>query len=328
MHGGSWSWHGEGDGGWNQWQWSSGEWSGGCWHAHDASSAAAVADSAPAWHGGGGWADGGVDGAPNLPGGVAIAPNLPAPDGALTLQAAVADANVGPSQWVPEIQHPAGMDFSFPDERKTNPWRWQDLVAQLTLGDMQRVVCGEDRSRGLVGCRLVRADQYDHKRSHARLQTTGENDGPMCGISFWTARMGHAYRCTQILKARRSRCEKVCNCQTRKCRKVARERQKARAPTSITNTSMSRKRCVLTPTEGWPKEAARGAARDGPTVARRLHGHPQSRNEGTTAVAASAMELVSWPFLVFFGGDVICFVRRRIAPCAFVHVFGGAAAAA
>jgi hypothetical protein len=222
MYGGSWRWHGEWDGGWDQWQRS-----GGCWRAHDAPSAAAVADNAPAWHGGGGRADGradgGVDGAPNLPDGVAIAPNLPAPDGALTLPAAVADANVGPAriydldyfqgladdgftdhykqhnialkwfreigerhnrdevrfnndgpEWVPEIQHPAGMNFSFPDERKTNPWRWQTMVAQLALGDMQRVVCGEDRSRGLVGCRLAKANQYDHKRSHARFETTGE----------------------------------------------------------------------------------------------------------------------------------------------------------
>ena len=206
MYDGSWRWHGEWDGGWDQWQWSGG-WSGGRWHAHDAPSAAAVADSAPAWHGGAAVADV----AP-----VAIAPNLPAPDGALTLPAAVADANVEPAriydldyfqgladdgftdhyqqhsialkwfreigerqnrdqvrfnndgpEWVPEIQHPAGMDFSFPDEHKTNPWRWQDLVAQLTPGDMQRVVSGEDRSRGLVGCRLLRSDRYDHKRAHA-----------------------------------------------------------------------------------------------------------------------------------------------------------------
>ena len=120
-----------------------------------------------------------------------------------------------------------------------------------------------------------------------------KNDGPKCGISFWTARMGRAYRCTQIITARRSRCEKVCQSEAIQCRKVARERQKARAPTSITNTSMSRRRCVLIPAESCPKEAARGAARDGPTVARRMHVHPQSRNEGTTAVAASAMELVS-----------------------------------
>ena len=37
----------------------------------------------------------------------------------------------------------------------------------------------------------------------------------------------------------------------------------------------------MIPAESWPKEAARGAARNGPTVARRLHGHPQSRNEDT-----------------------------------------------
>ena len=127
----------------------------------------------------------------------------------------------------------------------------------------------------------------------------------MCGISFWTARMGHAYRCTQILKARVSRCEKVCQSQAIQCRKVARERQKAQAPTSFTKTSLSRRRCVLIPAESWPKEAARGAARDGPTVARRLHGHPQSRNEGTTAVAASAMELVFWLFLVFLATTLI-----------------------
>ena len=135
-----------------------------------------------------------------------------------------------------------------------------------------------------------------------------KNDGPKCGISFWTARLGHAYRCTQVLKARVSRCEKVCQSQAIQCRKVARERQKARAPTSITNTSMSRRRCILIPAESCPKEAARGAARDGPTVARRLHGHPQSRNAGTTAVAASALEMVSWSFLVFGG-------RRRYLFC-------------
>ena len=135
-----------------------------------------------------------------------------------------------------------------------------------------------------------------------------KNDGPKCGISFWTARMGRAYRCTQIIKARVSRCEKVCQSQAIQRRKVARERQKARAPTSITKTSMSRRRCVLIPADSWPKEAARGAARDGPTVARRLHGHPQSRNAGTTAVAASALELVSWSFLVFWRdfNDLFC----------------------
>ena len=74
---------------------------------------------------------------------------------------------------VPEIDHPKGTSFSFnPDV--TNPWEWQQMVAQLSDESMQLVVEGEDRrSRGIVNCCLLQTSLYDHKRHvPARTQAT------------------------------------------------------------------------------------------------------------------------------------------------------------
>ena len=74
---------------------------------------------------------------------------------------------------VPEIDHPKGTSFSFnPDV--TNPWEWQQMVAQLSDESMQFVVEGEDgRSRGIVNCCLFQTSLYDHKRHvPARTQAT------------------------------------------------------------------------------------------------------------------------------------------------------------
>ena len=53
-----------------------------------------------------------------------------------------------------------GWDFSV-----YNPWRWQELVAQLDESSMQYVVEGPDNgSRGLTSCKLIETKRYDHKR--------------------------------------------------------------------------------------------------------------------------------------------------------------------
>jgi hypothetical protein len=69
---------------------------------------------------------------------------------------------------VPEIVHPKGMQYSFNEEIK-NSWTWQEMVAQMDEYSMRLVVEGpeaaaDNRSRGLVSCRLQESDRYDHKR--------------------------------------------------------------------------------------------------------------------------------------------------------------------
>ena len=57
---------------------------------------------------------------------------------------------------VPEIKHEKGTSFCFlGPEKGTNPWEWQQMVAQLHDDSMRIAVEGDDgRSRGIVSCRL------------------------------------------------------------------------------------------------------------------------------------------------------------------------------
>ncbi len=74
--------------------------------------------------------------------------------------------NTNPAE-VPEIVHPKGMQYHFNQEIK-NAWTWQEMIAQMDERSMQLVVEGpENRSRGLVSCRIQQIDKYDHKRHHA-----------------------------------------------------------------------------------------------------------------------------------------------------------------
>ena len=66
-----------------------------------------------------------------------------------------------------KIIHPPETDHDW-DHSKSHEWRWQEMVAQLCDESMQLVVQGPDnRSRGLVACKLVQSKRYDHKTHHA-----------------------------------------------------------------------------------------------------------------------------------------------------------------
>ena len=69
---------------------------------------------------------------------------------------------------VPKFTHEKGPGYSFDPTTPGEPWIWQEMVAQMDAASMEFVVTGEGdhRSRGLVSCRLVQFDQYDHKRAH------------------------------------------------------------------------------------------------------------------------------------------------------------------
>ena len=71
---------------------------------------------------------------------------------------------------VPDIVHQRGTAYDF-DEGNMHKWTWKEMVAQMDDASMRVVVEGPDpqnRSRGLVSCRLQKTDRYDHKR-HAAL---------------------------------------------------------------------------------------------------------------------------------------------------------------
>jgi hypothetical protein len=69
---------------------------------------------------------------------------------------------------VPKFTHEKGPEYSFDPTTPGVPWVWQEMVAQMDDASMEFVVTGEGdhRSRGLVSCKLVQFDKYDHKRAH------------------------------------------------------------------------------------------------------------------------------------------------------------------
>jgi hypothetical protein len=69
---------------------------------------------------------------------------------------------------VPKFTHEKGPAYSFDPTTPGVPWVWQEMVAQMDDASMEFVVTGEGdhRSRGLVSCKLVQFDKYDHKRAH------------------------------------------------------------------------------------------------------------------------------------------------------------------
>ena len=71
---------------------------------------------------------------------------------------------------VPQILHEKGPHYTFVHDVPANPWRWQDMVAQMDEFSRRLLCKGLDdrsRSRGVVSCRLQKTDMYDHKRHHA-----------------------------------------------------------------------------------------------------------------------------------------------------------------
>ena len=70
------------------------------------------------------------------------------------------------SEKVAHINHPKGTDFWF-DSSRMHPWRWQEMIALLRDEDLEYVVCGEGRSRGLETCSVASRRASDHKRHHA-----------------------------------------------------------------------------------------------------------------------------------------------------------------
>ena len=71
---------------------------------------------------------------------------------------------------VAQIVHDRGMSYHFVGEPRI-PWRWQEMVAQMTDDSMRLAVQGlggqTGRSRGIVSCRLQRFLRYDQKRNFA-----------------------------------------------------------------------------------------------------------------------------------------------------------------
>ena len=64
--------------------------------------------------------------------------------------------------------HLKGTNYSW-DETKWHDWTWQEMVAQMDTTSMRLVVHGpDDRSRGIVSCRLEKTEITDHKRNAAR----------------------------------------------------------------------------------------------------------------------------------------------------------------
>ncbi len=69
--------------------------------------------------------------------------------------------------------------FNFKPDGIYQPWFWQEMVAQLDEESMQFVVEGDNvnRSRGLVGCKVQKADVYDHM-----MHSANKNDGKVHSI--------------------------------------------------------------------------------------------------------------------------------------------------
>ena len=78
-------------------------------------------------------------------------------------------SNMDP-ETVAQIVHEKGTAFSFDEAAPLTPWRWQEMVAQWDENSMTFVVEGppDNRSRGIVKCRLQHLGLYDHKREHAQ----------------------------------------------------------------------------------------------------------------------------------------------------------------
>ena len=73
---------------------------------------------------------------------------------------------------IAEIVHDRGPGYTFNEQNKSK-WGWQEMVAQLNDASMVQVVQGPDnRSRGIVECRIQETEDYDHKREV--LRTRGE----------------------------------------------------------------------------------------------------------------------------------------------------------
>jgi hypothetical protein len=73
---------------------------------------------------------------------------------------------------IAEIVHEKGTGYSFNEQIK-HKWGWQEMVAQLNDVSMVQVVQGPDnRSRGIVECRIQETDLYDHSREVLRTRGT------------------------------------------------------------------------------------------------------------------------------------------------------------
>ena len=79
---------------------------------------------------------------------------------------------------VAQIVHDPGMRYHFEGEAKI-PWRWQEMVAQMTDHSMLLVLSGlggpTAGCRGIVSCRLQRFLRYDQKRNFAERHPELEN---------------------------------------------------------------------------------------------------------------------------------------------------------
>jgi hypothetical protein len=85
------------------------------------------------------------------------------------------------------IVHEKGEAFHFEPFLGAVPWRWQEMVAQMNEDSMRMVLQGlqdppDDRSRGLVSCRLQKTGRYDHKRHHALKKI---NQAPEEMLKIW-----------------------------------------------------------------------------------------------------------------------------------------------
>ena len=72
---------------------------------------------------------------------------------------------------MPKIKHNVGTSWEW-EPNKFIRWRWQEILALLSDEWLESVVQGVNRSRGLVACKIVQTNRYDHKRHRAERHAT------------------------------------------------------------------------------------------------------------------------------------------------------------
>ena len=75
---------------------------------------------------------------------------------------------------VPVINHRKGTDYSFDDESHTFPWRWQEMVANLTADAIRDILTRDEtfdprrqHAEHFIECKIQQTGQYCHKRAVA-----------------------------------------------------------------------------------------------------------------------------------------------------------------
>jgi len=82
---------------------------------------------------------------------------------------------------IPECNHQKGTDYDFKSNR-TVSWSWMDMMMHLEDESFDLVLSGlgshNCRSRGVVGCNLVRVPMHDHTRQRALRERAANQNLP------------------------------------------------------------------------------------------------------------------------------------------------------